>query len=251
MMGTESMMYMLAVVALGVGVLWSGNVDAGEGSSLPADVARVADSIHWLGHDAMRIDTDDTVIYIDPWQLGHQPRKADLVLITHDHRDHCSPEDVEAVWQDGAEIVTVAAAAEKLTGKKIHVVAPGDEVTVKGIAVEAVPSYNVNKFRSPGVPYHPKESGYVGFVITVGGVRIYHAGDTDVIEEMKDIRADIALVPVSGKYVMTAEEAVEAVRVLRPKLAIPMHVGRGIGSMEDARRFQELSPVPARVLPME
>jgi len=250
-MATESMVLVLAVVLFGVGILLSSPVAAAEDSSLPADVARVAHSIHWLGHDAMRIDADDAVIYIDPWQIGDQPRKADLVLITHDHRDHCSPEDVEAVCREGTEIVTVAAAAEKLSGKKVHIVAPGDVVTVKGIAVEAVHSYNINKFRSPGVPYHPKESGYVGFVITVDGVRIYHAGDTDVIEEMKAIQADIAMVPVSGKYVMTAEEAVEAVRVMRPKLAIPMHVGRGIGSMEDAHRFQELSPVPARVLPME
>lgn len=250
-MSAEAMMHVLAIIVFGTGVLWAGPVAADSRGPLPADVERVAGTIHWLGHDTMRIDAGDLVIYIDPWQLGDQPRKADLVLITHDHRDHCSPEDVEAVCKPGTEIVTVAAAAEKLPGKRIQVVAPGDAVTVKGISVEAVPSYNINKFRSPGVPYHPKEAGYVGFVVTVDGVRIYHAGDTDVIPEMEDIRADIALIPVSGKYVMTADEALEAAKILQPKLAIPMHVGRGIGSMEDARHFQENSPVPARVLPME
>lgn len=250
-MSMETMVHVLAMVAFGVGVLWSGPVAAGGGGPISADVARVAGSIHWLGHDSVRLDAGDIVIYVDPWQLGDQPRKADLVLITHDHRDHCSSEDVEAVFQEGTEIVTVAAAAKKLAGKAVHEVKPGDSVRVKGISVEAVPAYNINKFRSPGVPYHPREAGYVGFVITVQGVRVYHAGDTDVIPEMKDIRADIALVPVSGKYVMTAEEALEAVKILEPKLAIPMHVGRGIGSMEDAQRFQELSPVPAQVLPME
>ena len=244
----DVMMKTLALgVVLGVCLLWGGAHAGGQG----ADVGRLADFIHWLGHDAVRIDAGDRVIYIDPWQVGDQPRKADLILITHDHRDHCSPEDVEAVYQEGTEIVTVAAAADKLPGKKIHTVAPGDAITVKGVSVEAVAAYNVNKFRSPGVPYHPKEAGYVGFVITLDGVRIYHAGDTDHIPEMKDIQADIALVPVSGKYVMTVDEALKAVEVIGPQLAIPMHVGRGIGSMEDAQRFGKLSPVPARVLPME
>jgi L-ascorbate metabolism protein UlaG (beta-lactamase superfamily) len=122
---------------------------------------------------------------------------------------------------------------------------------VKGIPIEATAAYNINKFRSPGVPFHPKESRHVGFVITLDGVRVYHAGDTDCIPEMNEVRADIALLPVSGTYVMTAEEAVEAVKILGPALAIPMHVGRGIGSLEDATRFKELSPVPVRVLPME
>jgi len=232
--------------ALGLCLVWAGPAGAGEG-----DAARVAESIHWLGHDAVRIDAEEGVIYIDPWKLGDRPKKADLVLITHDHGDHCSPEDVETVMQEGTEIVTVAAAERKLQGLPVRTVAPGDAVTVRGVPVEAVPAYNVNKFRSPGVPYHPKEAGYVGFVITVGGVRVYHAGDTDVIPAMKGIQADIALVPVSGTYVMTVEEAVEAVEIIRPRLAVPMHVGRGIGSLEDAERFRELSPVPVRVLPME
>jgi len=138
-----------------------------------------------------------------------------------------------------------------LLSGEIEVVKPGDARTVKGIPILAAPAYNVNKFRSPGVPFHPKEKGYVGFVITVEGRRIYHAGDTDVIPEMASIEADIALLPVSGTYVMTAEEAVEAASVIGPKAAIPMHVGRGIGSLEDAERFWENAEVPVEVLPME
>ncbi len=245
---TETMLHVLVVGAVfGACLLWSGPLAAGGESG----ATRVADSIHWFGHDAMRIDAGGLVIYIDPWQVGDQPEKADLVLITHDHHDHCSPEDVDAVFKEGTEIVTMATAAEKLPGKTIHTVAPGDVVTVKGIVVEAVNAYNINKFRSPGVPFHPKEAGHVGFVVTVDGVRVYHAGDTDCIPEMKDIKADIALVPVSGTYVMTADEALEAVRIIGPQLAIPIHVGRGIGSMEDAQRFKKLSPVPARILELE
>jgi len=208
------------------------------------------DRIHWLGHDAFRIDGPQ-IIYFDPYELRRGGARADLILVTHDHSDHCSPGDVAMIQSDDTTIVTVAAAATKLEGD-IRIVKPGDEITVKGIEVEAVPAYNVNKFRSPGVPHHPRESGYVGFVITIDGQRIYHAGDTDHIPEMADLgKIDVALLPVSGIYVMTAQEAVEAARTINPKVAIPMHVGRGIGSLRDARAFQEKAPVEVVILKVE
>lgn len=213
------------------------------------DVKQMVSNIHWLGHDSFRIKGDGLVIYIDPWQIEDGP-KADLILITHDHRDHCSPADVAKVQKENSVIVTVAAAAAKLSGQ-IQVVKPGDELRVKGIPISAVPAYNVNKFRSPGVPFHPRESGYVGFVVTVEGQRIYHAGDTDCIPEMGSINADIALLPVSGTYVMTADEAVEAAAIIKPQIAIPMHIGRGIGSLADAERFKEKASVPVEILPMK
>ncbi len=213
------------------------------------DVKQMVSNIHWLGHDSFRIKGDGLVIYIDPWQIEDGP-KADLILITHDHRDHCSPADVAKVQKEDSVIVTVAAAAAKLSGQ-IQVVKPGDELRVKGIPISAVPAYNVNKFRSPGVPFHPRESGYVGFVVTVEGQRIYHAGDTDCIPEMGSINADIALLPVSGTYVMTADEAVEAAAIIKPQIAIPMHIGRGIGSLADAERFKEKASVPVEILPMK
>jgi len=213
------------------------------------DVKQMVSNIHWLGHDSFRIKGDGLVIYIDPWQIENGP-KADLILITHDHRDHCSPADVAKVQKKDSVIVTVAAAAAKLSGQ-IQVVKPGDELRVKGIPISAVPAYNVNKFRSPGVPFHPRESGYVGFVVTVEGQRIYHAGDTDCIPEMGSINADIALLPVSGTYVMTADEAVEAAAIIKPQIAIPMHIGRGIGSLADAERFKEKASVPVEILPMK
>ena len=206
-------------------------------------------NIHWLGHDSFRIEGDGVVVYIDPWQLGPAP-PADLILITHEHQDHCSPADIAKVQTPDTVIVTIAAAAGKLTGQ-IELVKPGDQVTVKGIPVEAVPAYNVNKFRSPGVPFHPKEAGHVGFVVTLGGTRIYHAGDTDFIPEMETFDVDIALLPVSGTYVMTAAEAVEAAAAISPKLAIPMHVGAGIGALTDADYFKENASVPVEVLPLE
>lgn len=198
--------------------------------------------IEWLGHDAFRITGNGLVIYVDPWQIG-QAVPADLILITHDHYDHCSPDDISKIKKDDTVIVTIESAAQKLSGR-IQVVHPGDEITVRGVPVSVIPSYNIDK------AFHPKKAGYVGFIIDLGGERIYHAGDTDVIPEMSSIDVDIALIPVSGAYVMTADEAADAVRLINPKVAIPMHIGRGIGSLDDGRRFQEKASIPVEVLPM-
>ena len=206
-------------------------------------------SIHWLGHDGFRIEGEGLEIYIDPWKISGGP-KADLILITHDHFDHCSPEDVEKISKSDTLIGTIESAAKKLKGN-IQVISPGESLTAKGISIETVPAYNLNKFRSPGNPFHPKKSGYVGFILTIEGERIYHAGDCDVMPEMETIQADIALLPVSGIYVMTTEEAVQAASLIKPKLAIPMHIGKGIGELEDANRFKEKSSVPVLILPIE
>ena len=206
-------------------------------------------NIQWLGHDSFCVEAEGLTVYVDPWQIEGVPR-ADLILITHDHSDHCSPEDVARIQDEDTVIVTCAAAAEKLSGK-IELVAPGDKRTVKGVSIEAVPAYNINKFRSPGVPFHPKEAGYLGFVFTLGGQRVYHMGDSDFFPEMKELEVDIALVPVSGRFVMTADEALEAVAAIQPQVAIPMHVGRGIGSLDNATYFRKKAIVPVTVLPLE
>lgn len=205
--------------------------------------------IHWLGQSSFRIEGDGLVIYIDPWQLTAGPM-ADLILISHEHQDHCSPDDVAKVRGGDTAVVANKTAAAKLDGA-VEVVEPGDEVTVKGLTISAVAAYNINKFRSPGQPFHPQAAGHVGFVFTVGGRRIYFAGDTDHIPEMQDIQADVALLPVSGTYVMTAVEAAAAAATLQPQVAVPMHIGRGIGSMADAETFKQKAPVPVAVLAME
>ncbi|MDJ0780728.1 MAG: MBL fold metallo-hydrolase [Desulfosarcinaceae bacterium] len=213
------------------------------------EIHELVENIRWLGHDGFRIDAGEMTIYIDPYKLQGGP-PADLILVTHDHADHASPADVAQIQKADTEIVTVPAAAAKLSGA-IQTVAPGDALTVKGIAVEAIAAYNTNKFRAPGVPFHPKESGYVGFILTVNGVRIYHSGDSDFIPEMEGLAPDVALLPVSGTYVMTVTEAVAAAAAIQPKVAIPMHVGEGIGALDDAARFQETATVPVIVLPIE
>ncbi|GAB4437816.1 MAG: MBL fold metallo-hydrolase [bacterium] len=189
------------------------------------------ENIHWLGHDTFKISGEKT-IYTDPFNIAKSD-KADIILITHEHFDHCSPDDVKKLQAEDTVIVTVKDCAQKLSGN-IKIVNPGDKLTVSGIEIEAVPAYNTNK------QFHPKSKGWVGFIFKVNGKRIYIAGDTDRIPEMKNFKdIDIALLPVSGTYVMTAEEAVEAALDIKPKLAIPMHYGSIVGSVNDAKRFSE------------
>lgn len=201
------------------------------------------ENIHWLGHDSFRVDGDVT-IYIDPWKLAAGSPPADLILITHNHSDHFSPDDIALIRSGATELVAPAVVASKLTGA-VHRVKAGDHLTVRGVEIQVLPAYNIHK------AYHPRHAGYVGYVLTVGGQRIYHAGDTDAIPEMEGLRPDIALLPVSGTYVMDADEAVEAVKLLQPGLAIPMHYGAIVGSEADARRFQQISPVPVWIMDQE
>jgi len=185
-------------------------------------------NIHWLGHDTFKI-IGEKVIYTDPFRIK-QPDKADIILITHEHSDHCSPPDVKKTQTDKTIIVATQDCAGKLSGT-INSVKPGDKFTVGGVSIEVVPAYNTNK------NFHPKAKNWVGYIITVAGQRIYLAGDTDYIPEMKTFKADIALLPVSGTYVMTADEAVKAALDIKPKIAIPMHYGAIVGSAKDAENF--------------
>ncbi|MCS6784894.1 MAG: MBL fold metallo-hydrolase [Candidatus Caldarchaeum sp.] len=197
--------------------------------------------ISWLGHDSYRIKKDIT-IYIDPYQIKGGP-PADVVLITHDHFDHLSIDDLKKIVTDKTTVIAAKHCEntlKKLGKGAVKYVSVGDEVSVAGIRVKAVHAYNVNKFREPGIVFHSREYGGVGYVLQVGDVSIYHAGDTDFIPEMKGLNVDIALLPVSGTYVMTAAEAAEAAKAIKPKIAIPMHYGAIVGSERDAQEFKRL-----------
>ena len=205
-------------------------------------IEEVFKKLSWLGHDGI-LYQDKKVIYFDPFQIAGGPA-ADIILISHDHFDHCSPDDLKKIQTKDTVIVTEADSAKKLTGN-IEILKPGEAKTIQGITIEAVPAYNTNK------DFHVKAKGWLGFIVTLEGIRLYHPGDTDFIPEMKDIKADIAFLPVSGTYVMTAQEAAEAAKVLNPKIAIPMHYGAIVGTEEDAKKFAELLKglVDVRILP--
>lgn len=195
--------------------------------------------LDWLGHASFRLNGPPT-IYFDPWKLKGELGQADIILISHEHSDHCSPEDVKRISGPGTVVVASPGAAEKLRGH-VRALRPGERTTVGEVEIEAVPAYNVNKFHSPGVPFHPKEAEHAGYVVAVEGERLYFAGDTDHIPEMADIACDVALLPVGGTYTMTAEEAAQAAADIGPKVVVPMHWGSGIvGTRADAERFRSL-----------
>ncbi len=211
------------------------------------------DSLEWLGHSGFRIDDRGATIYIDPYRVEDGP-PADLILITHGHYDHYSPQDIERLSHDGTWLVAPAAVAERAAGR-VASIAPGEGLELEplaGIEVAAVAAYNTSKRDREGRLFHAREAGWVGFDLNVRGERLYHSGDTDVIPEMdRVVGVDVALLPVSGTYVMTAGEAAEAARRIQPRTAIPMHWGDHIGTRADAEAFAEKAPgavvIPERV----
>lgn len=202
------------------------------------EVVKVLDNLHWLGHDSFRLDGTKT-IYFDPWKLSAEAKKAGLIFITHEHYDHYSPQDIRLVSTKDTVIITTRDLAaqlesENLTCKEIKALLPGDSINILGIKISAVASYNTNK------QFHPKSAHKLGFIADINGVKIYHAGDTDKIPEMANYACDVALLPVSGTYVMTAKEAAEAALIIKPKVAIPMHYADIVGTKLDAEEFRDL-----------
>lgn len=190
-------------------------------------------NINWSGHSGFVIENK---IAIDPYKII-VPMKADIVLITHSHYDHCSLEDIEKVVKDDTIIIAPPDCSSTLSRNErgnLKLITPGKIIKIDDITVQAVPAYNINK------PFHPKENEWVGYLIKIKDKIIYHAGDTDLIPEMNNIKADIALLPVDGTYTMNANEAAEAARRVKAKTVIPMHYGAIAGTKQDALRLKEL-----------
>ena len=207
------------------------------------------ENIHWLGHDSFRLDGSST-IYIDPWKLPAGAIPADLILVTHDHFDHFSAEDIAGIASAATTLIGPAAVTGQASGLTTITLVPGETTSVGGVTVTAVPAYNLDKFRRPGEPYHPREAGYLGYVVEMDGLRIYHAGDTDAIPEMSGVQCDVALLPVGGTYTMTAEEAAAACGTLNAAVVVPMHYADIVGTRADAERFRQLCGIPVIILPM-
>ena len=194
-----------------------------------------------IAHDTFKIK-GSSVIYTDPFKVTARD-EADIVLISHEHFDHLSLEDLNKVVFPGTTIVASPLCKDgikDLKVKQIRFLDPGGKITVGKVEIETYPAYNINKFREPGHPFHPVGEKRLGFLFTMDGTRVYYAGDADFIPEMNDIACDIALLPVSGTYVMTPEEAADAALAIHPKIAVPMHYGAIVGSDADAIRFKNL-----------
>ena len=195
----------------------------------------------WLGHSGCLIE-NSKVVYIDPYNIKEGLPKADLILITHSHYDHCSVSDLQKIVKEGARIIMTVDSQSKIARFdvpiRMEIVEAGQELDLGNIKISVVPAYNVDK------PFHSKDEGLVGYLIKMNDVIIYHAGDTDLIPEMQKMTGYnqnfIALLPVGGRFTMDPHEAFEAAKLIKPSIAIPMHWGSIIGSREDAEEFKEL-----------
>jgi len=211
-------------------------------------------SIRWLGHAGFIIENSTPkgvhpfggkVIYIDPYNIREGLPKADVVLVTHSHYDHCSFADLEKIIKPGTRLLITADCQSKVTRftipVRIEIVEPNMEVDLGTLKVATVPAYNIDKH------FHPKDEGWIGYIVKMNGVIIYHTGDTDFIPEMQKLtgykqqnKKFVALLPIGGRFTMSVEEAIEAAKLIKPDLAIPMHWGSIVGSEDDAKEFKEL-----------
>lgn len=196
------------------------------------------ENIEVLYHSSIRINKEK-IIYIDPFKINKNYNDADIIFITHDHYDHYSEEDIDKVINENTTIIIPDELLTKLLRKGINknaiiTVEPNKNYMVQGIKFETISAYNTNK------TFHPKENGWVGYIIIINGIRYYIAGDTDITEENKQVKCDVAFVPVGGTYTMDFKEAASLINEIKPKIAIPIHYGSIVGTKQDAIDFIRL-----------
>jgi L-ascorbate metabolism protein UlaG (beta-lactamase superfamily) len=198
--------------------------------------------IRWYGHDTITLTHNDMTICFDPYSLAKKI-SADIVLISHNHFDHLSNNDLKKVTNEKTIIVAAKECLGQIKAKNKEIIgmSPNQEKTIGDIKIRTVPAYNIDKINpDTKKPFHPQEDNKVGFIVTINNTTFYHTGDSDNISEMNNLKPDVLFVPVSGTYVMTASEAALAVEKIKPKLAIPMHYGTIVGSESDAKTFKKL-----------
>ncbi len=194
-------------------------------------------NIEWLGHAGFKVK-NNIIIYIDPFRINTE-EKADLILITHSHYDHCSLEDIKKILKPDTIIIGPPDVQSKIAkisyDIQFQIIQPFQKISVKDVIIETLPAYNINK------QFHPKTNNWVGYLIEINGVRIYHAGDSDVTPELRQLKnIDVLMLPVGGTYTMNAREAAELANAIKPKIAVPMHYGSIVGTEKDAEVFREL-----------
>ncbi|MCY3414026.1 MAG: MBL fold metallo-hydrolase [Candidatus Heimdallarchaeota archaeon] len=205
--------------------------------------------IKWLGHDSFLITAKGKNIYLDPYKIEDQELpKADIIITSHEHFDHCNPDSINSISNESTILIGPTSTKAQLEGigkkKEVKEFNVGDLLEVHGIKVSNIPAYNIHRYRDPEKKqvFHPKEQGHIAPILNIDGTTIYHAGDTDKTPEMDGLKPTIALIPVSGTYVMDVPEAIEAALAIDAEITIPMHVGRGIGTLEMAKEFKEKMP---------
>ncbi|MEW5803360.1 MAG: MBL fold metallo-hydrolase [bacterium] len=229
--------YVLCLTALSFALLTFSSFGFSE-KSQNTSPEELIEKIHWLCQSAVKIDTDGQVIYFDPYRIKKSD-KADIILISHKHDDHLSVGDISKIAHKNTVFIAPEDCVQdlaKVKKSKIIPMEPGMKTNVNGILIEAVPAYNIVKTK-----FHPKENKWMGYTLTIHGVKIYHAGDTERIPEMKDFTCDIAMVPLGQTYTMNdVKEAANAVIDTQAKIAIPIHYGLYEGKADDAVEFKKL-----------
>ena len=187
-----------------------------------------------LVHSTVKIEDKGVVIYVDPYMIDRNYNDADYIFITHSHYDHYSKEDIEKVINDKTVLIVTKDLEEKVEkyGNEYIIVFPNEEYDLKNFSFKTIPAYNIDK------QFHKKEYDWVGYIICINGISYYIAGDTDITEEAKKVKADIVFVPVGGTYTMTFKEAANLVNIIKPKVSVPIHYSVIVGSKEDAEKFR-------------
>ena len=206
------------------------------------------EQIEVLCHSSIVIRREKT-IYIDPFKVDKNYNDADIIMITHDHFDHYSEEDINKVRKEDTVIVIpeslyIKALKIGFVDENIVIVEPNNEYEVKGVKFKTIPAYNVNK------QFHPKENAWVGYLIELDGNTYYIAGDTDITEENTKVECDVAFLPIGGTYTMDYEEAAKLANIIKPKVVVPIHYGEIVGEKADGEKFKNLvnSEVECRIL---
>lgn len=195
-------------------------------------------NIEWLGHSTIKMKNSEKTIYIDPYNIKNEYNDADIIFITHNHYDHFSEEDIKKVKKDNTIIIITEDIYQKsielrFAETNIIMVKPNENYQIGNIKFTTIPSYNINK------KFHPKGNNWVGYIIEINNVKYYIAGDTDITNENKKVKCDVAFLPIGGTYTMNFEEAAKLANTIEPKVVVPIHYGLIVGTIKDAENFKQ------------
>lgn len=189
-----------------------------------------------LNHSSIKI-SGKRILYFDPFEITEESHDADIIFITHDHFDHYSPEDIRKILKSDTVLVmpeSMKGQEKKAEASSCEFIAPNGTAEINELKVKAIPAYNRLK------PFHTKGKNFVGYLVTMKDVTYYVAGDTDMTPDNQEVKCDVALVPVGGKYTMNYKEAAKLVNQMMPRLVVPTHYGKVVGSPDDGKKFAEL-----------